>query len=178
MKKFLAIIITILVVAFGIYLLVSFNERQIYLSELTPDYIEVGYYDLGVNEDYDGNELSLLVDDEEKTFDNGFFVHAHSTLVFDGLKDYNPKMFSVYLGVNQTARNNGNTSIKFMIYFDQELVYESDEINGDDEAIFVELEMNKVNRITLVVDDLGGNGNDHAVWADPLLIYRGGKELA
>jgi hypothetical protein len=24
---------------------------------------------------------------------------------------------------------------------------------------------------------LGGNGNDHAVWAEPLLVYRGGKVL-
>ena len=50
-------------------------------------------------------------------------------------------------------------------------------MNGSSEAVLVELEMKKVNRITLVVDDLGGNGNDHAVWAEPLLVYRGGKVL-
>ena len=64
-----------------------------------------------------------------------------------------------------------------MIYFDQELVFESEEIKGNSEAIFIELEMQNIDRITLVVDDLNGNGNDHAVWAEPLLTYRGVKEL-
>ena len=34
-----------------------------------------------------------------------------------------------------------------------------------------------VNRITLVIDDLGGNGSDHGVWASPLLTYKGSKTV-
>lgn len=177
MKKFFIFLLIISIIGLGIFVLISFKEREVYLSDLKPNYTEVGYYDLGVNKDYDDNQLSILYMGNEKVYEKGLFVHAHSTLVFDDLKKYNPKKFSVYLGVNKTARNNPNTSIKFLIYFDQELVYESTEMNGSSEAVLVELEMKKVNRITLVVDDLGGNGNDHAVWAEPLLVYRGGKEL-
>lgn len=177
MKKFFIFLLIISIIGLGVFVLISFKEREVYLSDLKPNYTEVGYYDLGVNKDYDDNKLSILYMGKEKECEKGLFVHAHSTLVFDDLKKYNPKNFSVYLGVNKTARNNPNTSIKFLIYFDQELVYESTEMNGSSEAVLVELEMKKVNRITLVVDDLGGNGNDHAVWAEPLLVYRGGKEL-
>lgn len=177
MKKFFIFLLIISIIGLGIFVLISFKEREVYLSDLKPNYTEVGYYDLGVNKDYDDNQLSILYMGNEKVYEKGLFVHAHSTLVFDDLKKYNPKKFSVYLGVNKTARNNPNTSIKFLIYFDQELVYESTEMNGSSEAVLVELEMKKVNRITLVVDDLGGNGNDHAVWAEPLLVYRGGKVL-
>ena len=177
MKKFFIVLITLSIIGLGIYVLINVKEREVYLSDLTPNYSEVGYYDVGYNQDYDNNKLSINVNGSEQECEKGLFVHAHSTLVFDGLKKYNPKMFSVYIGVNKTARNNGNTSVKFLIYFDQELVYESAEMNGDSEAVLVELEMSKVNRITLVVDDLNGNANDHAVWALPLLMYKGGKEL-
>lgn len=177
MKKFFIFLLIVSIIGLGVFVLISFKEREVYLSDLKPNYTEVGYYDLGVNKDYDDNKLSILYMGNEKECEKGLFVHAHSTLVFDDLKKFNPKKFSVYLGVNKTARNNPNTSIKFLIYFDQELVYESTEMNGSSEAVLVELEMKKVNRITLVVDDLGGNGNDHAVWAEPLLVYRGGKEL-
>ena len=105
------------------------------------------------------------------------FAHAHSTIVYDNLNKYNPTKFSTYIGVNQTSRNNGVTSIEFLIYFDQELVYRSNEIKGNSEAIFIELEMKDVNRLTRVIDDLGGNGSDHGVWASPLLTYKGGRVL-
>ena len=177
MKKFFIFLLILSILGVGVYVLINVKERQVYLSDITPSYSEVGYYDVCYNEDYEKNKLSINVAGAEKECDKGLFVHAHSTLVFDGLKKYNPKMFSVYIGVNKTARNNANTSVKFLIYFDQELVYESVEMNGSSEAVLVELEMSKVNRITLVVDDLNGNANDHAVWALPLLTYKGGKEL-
>ena len=177
MKKFFIVILVLLLAGIGIYVLGSMRERQVYLSDVEVSYKEVGYYDLYANEDYNKEPLSLLVEGNEQEFEKGFFAHAHSTIVFDGLKDYNPKMFSVYIGANKTARNNGNTKVKFMIYFDQELVFESEEVTGNTEAKLVELEMKKVNRITLVIDDLGGNGNDHGVWASPLLTYRGWSVL-
>lgn len=178
MKKFLAFILIVLLIGLGVFVFISLQEHEIYLSDIEPSYKEVGYYELGVNQDYESDKLSILMSGKEKECEKGFFVHAHSTLVFDGLKKYNTQKFSVYLGINKTARNNLNTSVKFIIYFDQELVYESIEMNGNSEAIFVELEISKVNRITLIVDDLGGNGNDHAVWAEPLLIYKGGKKIS
>ena len=177
MKKFFIFILLILIIGLSVFILINMKERQVYLSDLNPDYSEVGYYDVGFNKDYDGNPLSIYSNGSESVVEKGLFVHAHSTLVFDGFKKYNTKFFSVYIGVNSTARNNPNTSVKFMIYFDQTLVYESEEINGSSEAILVELEMQRVNRITLVVDDLGSNGNDHAVWASPLLTYKGVKNI-
>ena len=177
MKKLIIVLITILVLGITIYTLIATKEREVYLSDISPDYYTVGYYDLCFNEDYNKNCIFLNVEGEEQAFEKGLFAHAHSTIVYDNLNKYNPTKFSTYIGVNQTSRNNGVTSIEFLIYFDQELVYRSNEIKGNSEAIYIELEMNDVNRITLVIDDLGGNGSDHGVWASPLLTYMGGRVL-
>ena len=173
MKKFFIFILIISIIGLAVFVLLNMKERQVYLSDMEPNYQEVGYYDVGYNKDYEGNLLSINKDGNETEVEKGLFVHAHSTLVFDNLKKYNTQLFSVYIGINKTARNNSNTSVKFMIYFDQNLVYESEEINGNSDAVMIELEAKRVDRITLVVDDLGSNGNDHAVWASPLLTYKG-----
>lgn len=161
-----------------VVILINFKERKAYLSDIKPNYYSVGYYDLFINKDHNGDSLSLNMDGCETEFKKGLYAHAHSTIVYDGLKKYNPKKFSTYLGVNKTARNNGVTKIEFLIYFDQELVYRSKEVTGTSEAIYIELEMKDVNRITLVIDDLGGNGSDHGIWASPILTYRGRRVIA
>ena len=181
MKRLKAIFLTSLIVVLAIvilvFILISTKVREVYLSDINPDYYSVGYYDLCFNEDYNKNPISLNVEGNEQAFEKGLFAHAHSTIVYDNLDKYNPQKFSTYIGINQTARNNGATKIEFLIYFDQELVYRSNELTSNSEAICVELEMNGVNRITLVIDDLGGNGSDHGVWASPLLTYKGGRVL-
>lgn len=170
---FLSGIVVLIFLFILVIILVNFKEREVYLSDIKPNYYSVGYYDLYYNKDHNGDSLSLNINGSETKFEKGIYAHAHSTIVYDGLKKYNPKKFSTYLGINKTARNNTVTSIKFLIYFDQELVYESNELNGSSEGIYIELEMKKVNRITLVIDDLGGNGSDHGIWASPILTYRG-----
>lgn len=181
MKKvkviFFTCLISILVITIFIVVSVITKVREVYLSDITPNYYSVGYYDLCINEDFEGNKLSLNVSGDEQIFDKGLFAHAHSTIVYDNLLKYNPQKFTTYIGINKTSRNSGTTSVEFLIYFDQELVYRSYELNSNSNAIYIELEMEDVNRITLVIDDLSGNGNDHGVWASPILTYKGGRVL-
>ncbi len=167
---------------FGLFLLPSINivkERKVYLSDLKPTYYVVGYGQLKVYTEDSEEVLAMYVGDEErKSFEHGFFAHAYSTIVFDDLKSYHLTKFSTYFGVNETARNNGNTSMEFMIYFDDKKVYQSEVIRGDFNSEKIDLEIkDSINRITLVIDCLEGNGNDHGVWADPLIFYSANKEL-
>ena len=46
MKKLIIVLITILVFGITIYTLISTKEREVYLSDISPDYYTVGYYDL------------------------------------------------------------------------------------------------------------------------------------
>ena len=142
------------------------------LTKLNLTYHSVGYGSLCVNKDSLGNKLSLLSEGKEKEFDYGFFAHAYSVLVFDNLKDLKCSYFSTYMGINKSARGVAATSIEFYVYFDQELVYSSGKVDKSSEMLFFEKNIdNKVSRITLVIDDLGGNGSDHGVWADPIITY-------
>jgi hypothetical protein len=52
------------------------------------------------------------------------------------------------------------------------LVFESGKITCESDMGYIKLYAPEgVDRIILVVDDLGGNANDHAVWADTQIIF-------
>lgn len=142
------------------------------LTEVSPTYSKVGWGSLVINKGSDGNKLSLNDNGNEIVYEKGYFAHAYSTLMFDRLYSYNLTNFSVKYGTNVTSRNSSVTKMKFYIYFDQELVHESDTILGNSNQVEFNYEFkDKINTITLVISDLGGNGNDHGVWAEPILKY-------
>lgn len=148
------------------------TEKQIFLDELDADYAKVGHGNLFVNKGSDGNALSLLENGEEKQFSNGYFAHAYSVLVFENLKTQGFFRFSTYVGINKTARvNNTQASVIFKILLDNEVVYTSDLLNAYSDAVFVDIQLKGADRLTLIADSAGGNGNDHAVWADCKLTY-------
>lgn len=157
--------------AFGLNMIPSKEEKKLYLSDLEPAYSVVGYGQLLSYNETSETFPSLKWEGQERKFAHGFFAHAYSTLVFD-VHSYQPKKFTTYFGVNETARNNQNTSMVFVIYFDHQEVFRSDLMNGTSEGEYVELALSfSVNRITLVIDSLASNANDHGVWADCLLYY-------
>lgn len=175
MKKKIIFVFIVLIGLSIAGLFIFFKEKTVYLSDIEPTYSTVGYYDVCLNKDYEGNPLSLKVNGSEQTFEKGIFAHAYSTIVYDDLKKSFPTKFSTYMGINKTAFNNPNTKVKFFIYFDQQLVFSSEDISGSSDAVYFEMEANGVNRITLVIDSLDSNANDHGAWCAPLLTYKGGK---
>ncbi len=149
----------------------EYVEVSEYMSDFEVTYSVVGYGELGVDMDTDGNKLSLLDSDVEREFDKGFFAHAYSTIMLDNLLEKDVVGFETYYGVHSSARGNTNTTLKFSVYFDQTLVFESGRITCESDMGYIKLYAPKgVQRIILVIDDLGGNANDHGVWADTKII--------
>ncbi|MDB4457457.1 NPCBM/NEW2 domain-containing protein [Akkermansiaceae bacterium] len=63
-----------------------------------------------------------------------------------------------------------STSFKYIISIDEEVVFESKELGsyeGDVAPFIVEIP-NGSKTITLAIDEMGSNNNDHSVWANPM----------
>lgn len=172
--KVITVLVAILCLQIGSSCSKELKEYELYLSDIKCSYQTVGYGNLSIDKDASGKVLSLISEDGEVEFEHGYFAHAYSTIVFDGLQDKNITKFETYFGVGKSARNNENTDMEFIIYFDSNKVYHSNVIDKNSMLEFVELSIPKgTNRITLVIDDLGKNGNDHGVWANPKISYLG-----
>ncbi|WP_195983741.1 glycoside hydrolase family 2 TIM barrel-domain containing protein [Clostridium sp. D33t1_170424_F3] len=117
--------------------------------------------------------ISLKVDGTETEFAKGIGSHATSTikLSVDG-KGFN--RFQAWVGVDKAQRGNGNSSIEFKVWFDDDRnnpVFASGRMVSSTNAKFVNVEVPAdAKTMTLYVDELGSNGNDHADWADAKFI--------
>lgn len=146
------------------------------LTTIEPTYYQVGYGEnYYVNEDANGNLLSLKVDGIETEFKSGFFAHAYSVLRFDINKYI--KSFKTFFGIGLSARGYSQASMKFTVIIDDEIVYESNLIDKSNPSGYIDLNIKeKVNYIMLVIDDLGSNGYDHGLWGDPMIEI--GREVS
>lgn len=147
-------------------------EKTIWLDELKYTYQEVGHGNLSVNQDSNGNMLSLYENGEETEYEHGYYAHAYSVMVFDSLETRGFTKFSTVIGVNKTARvANTQTSIVFRIFVDNEEVFTSSQFGAYTDSEYVEVNIEGADRLTLIADSLGSNGHDHAVWADCQFTY-------
>lgn len=152
---------------------IDMPSQETYLDSNYITYQEVGYGSIGVDTDLAGDDISLLIDNEETSFAKGYFAHAYSVIMFSFSNIYLENI-STYYGINKTQRNNGNTSMVFKIYVDGEEVFVSDQVDKNNPSGYVNLEFNKeISNIIFIIDDCGANGNDHGVWAEPKMNYRG-----
>lgn len=143
-----------------------------YLSDIPRTYNSVGYGNLVVDKANNNEKLSLKTEEGYQEFSKGFFAHAYSVLAFDELADFGYETFSAYVGINKTGQaNNSQASVTFKVYLDNELAYTSSKHTKDSTMELVELDIRGVNNVTLIADDMGANGNDHAVWADAKFSY-------
>ena len=175
----ISVVILALLIGICVYLFVKKSnsqveliERNIYAEELPYSYSKVGFGDLTIDKDNNGDILSLYDGEQEVEFPKGMFAHAYSTIVYDNLSTLGLTYFETTFGVNKTARvNNTQTSLKFIIYLDNVERFVSQEFNAYTSYDYVKLDIKGVDRICLVVDSLGTNGNDHGVWADTKFYY-------
>ena len=150
--------------------------NNIDMTELAYQYSSVGHGSLSKNKDNSGNKLSLYdaKNKSEVEFETGYFAHAYSVIVIDELAMRGFYNFEVTMGINKTARvNNTVTSVTFRIYLDNKLAFDSGELNAYSNYVKAKLDIQNVDRITLLADDMGGNGHDHAVWANGFFSYVG-----
>ncbi len=164
------------------YTYLSYNtEKFRYLSD-TP-YIEdqssVGYgsilLDTNINTSYNNALITLNIDGVKTSFIKGVLAHATSTVVYD-VSSYNYDYFTSYIGVDQSAGNNGN-GVKFYIYtsvdgqnWDLKTEQNPPVMKGVSNAVSVKIDIRNVKYLKLVSDSLGNQGSDHSVYANAKLI--------
>ena len=149
----------------------------------------VGYYgSVKINQDYNGNKLSVKREGAYYTFDYGLFAHANANIYYD-VREYSQKYntLTTYIGLNRTST--AGNGVKVWIYTsDKDTFYETGSQNwtlqnaetdtnrvimpGQD-AIFEEVDITGAKYIRIQIADNGSNASDHAVLIDPMIIIKG-----
>ncbi len=127
-----------------------------------------------------GSQIQLRVDGSVVVFDKGIGAHAPSTVTFNIARyhrDY-PR-FHARLGVDARQGSKGN--VRFQILGSNTLTGYGDNtgwtvlltteaLTAASAAVEVDLDVSEYTYLRLYADPLGGNGNDHSVYADARLI--------
>lgn len=170
MKKIICF--SILVLIFYICLNnIEANEEKKYISDIEPTASSA--YFLKNNNDADGNKFSLLKEDEEVVYEKGILAvpsaNSYSSIYFTNIQEYNYKFFETDIGINGTARDI-DTSVEFKVYADGKLIYSSGEFTNDREVEHIKISLEGINVLQLVVDSLGANSSDYAVWGNAFFV--------
>ncbi|EPB8220824.1 NPCBM/NEW2 domain-containing protein [Clostridium perfringens] len=153
------------------------SKKEIYLSDI--DYIKeqsnVEYKSIMKDLNTDGKKIKLKVDGEEKEFQKGMGCHATSTLVYDISKYKNTyHRFVSYVGIDSRQGSRGD-GVDFKIYTSKDgvnwdLVKDLGIVKGNEEARYVDIDLNGANYLKLYADKNQHNGNDHSVYGDAKLV--------
>ena len=152
-----------------------------YLSDLEYESMQVGWNNpkaFLINENENGNLLSLIVNGEKTYFLNGILAHATSKVVYD-LSTYETfDTFSTFIGVD-TSRDSLGDGVKFSIYATNDysdknksnwkLLYQSKVLKGNTEAEEVNVKIKDYKYLILYAHQNTNNASDHAVYADPII---------
>ena len=137
---------------------------------------KAGWGQIRKDTNVDGNGLiKLNVDGETKEFEKGMAAHATSTLIYNvsQYKDTYTRFVS-YLGIDAGRGSNGN-GVKFTISLSEDgqnwtEVKTTDVLKGNNESVYVDIELGNANYIKLYAHDNGADGSDHAVYGDAKLV--------
>lgn len=143
------------------------NGAGVYLSDLDWTSESSGWEDHPSRKDQgvDDDTIALYDGGKWNEYAKGIGTHAPSAITYD-LEGKGYQRFETYAGVN----NDHNGSVKFKVYVDDVLKFETpDTVYRDTGMVFVSVDVRDAATLTLEVTDEGGNGNDHAAWADAKL---------
>lgn len=146
---------------------------QVYLSDMEPIEKRVGWRELGVDADTDGNPLVLTIENSLFSFKKGLFAHANSTLVYDLTNYADYRYFVTFIGLNNTSTRGDGVTYHF--YTSENRTDWSEVIDPivklpKEEATYVQIPLNGAKYLKLVADDNAANAADHSVYADAKLI--------
>ena len=142
-----------------------------YLSDYNWKSATSGWKEVVKDKSVENREITLTGEDNKSvTYKKGIGTHAHSEIVYD-LTDKNVNMFSSFIGIDREMIN-GPSSVKFRVYVDGDLAYESKVMRAKDPQEFVQVDLAGAKELKLVVTNGGDtNGSDHADWADAKLYF-------
>ena len=174
------LIISLLIPAVAQLPLAIFAEDSfVDLTTLTPQNVSVGWGSLCVNKDLNGGAIDMANDAGRTTsYEKGFVAHAKSSMDFQ-IENLGVTMFTSVIGADHNPNNAAttSTSVKFLVYADSALLYESPVLGYNDPALSIAVAIPAgAKTLRLVTDDVGGNSGDHSAWGIPRL-YSDGKLL-
>lgn len=144
-------------------------NEQIYLSDLgfVANKTNANWRPAKLNQNIDGGTISLIVDGERTAFEKGVSAHATSNVVFDisqHSKEY-PRLVT-YMGVDASQNGNGN-GVYFVISTSEDgnewtEVKTTKVVKGNNESIYLDLNVEGVKFIKFHANNNGSDGSDHA----------------
>ncbi len=139
------------------------QSESVYLSDLQEVSVVNGYGDLAKDLS-NGEDAPITIGG--KVYSKGLGAHANSEIIYDLNGAYNT--FSADIGVDDGTCD--VASVRFTVYTDGEIAYQSPILRQEDEAVSIEVDIQGVNELRLVAD-IGGDYNfcDHANWADAMV---------
>ncbi len=115
------------------------------------------------------------VNNEIKTFDKGFGIHANGKITYD-LSNVDYDYFEALVGIDMGIESQSNSSVVFKVIADGEVLATTSVIKHADNMVAINVPVKGVQELVIEVSD-GGNGNtsDHAVIANPKLTTNNAK---
>ncbi len=115
------------------------------------------------------------VNNEIKTFDKGFGIHANGKITYD-LSNVDYDNFEALVGIDMSIASQNNSSVVFKIIGDGEVLATTGVIKHADNMVAINVPIKGIQELVIEVND-GGNGNtsDHAVIANPKLTTNNAK---
>ncbi|MCG9755806.1 NPCBM/NEW2 domain-containing protein [Shewanella insulae] len=135
------------------------------LTDLTPVSQQSDWGSINLNKSVDGNPLRV----GGQQYDSGIGTHASGEIIYDLQGQY--QGFTALVGVDDEVGSNG--SVRFKVYLDNQLAFDSGVMTGSDAASALDLDVEGVSQLRLVIED-GGDGinSDHADWLQPRLTQK------
>ncbi len=144
-------------------------KPNVHLSELKPVRATVGWGKLGVNKTVQDGPLTV----NDKKYDKGMGVHAHSELVYACKADY--KRFVAVVGLDFEMRKDDRPSVVFKVYADKTLLADSPVLTWKTVShwhfdVPIPARSRQIRLIVTDADD--GIAADHADWVDAGFVVK------
>ncbi len=147
------------------------NAAVVRLGELDVSKMSSGWGQALADQSVTGKAISIA----GRTFHYGVGTHAESMLHVK--LDGKVERFRGFVGVDDAAGGRG--SLRFRVYADGKVLFDSGVIKGGQEAKAVDVPLAGVERLMLLVTSAGdGIDFDHANWAQAELAFAGKKPVA
>lgn len=112
--------------------------------------------------------ISLLKDNKEITYDTGLVTPTRGIVTYSDLKKAGYETFTAYIGVSKESRSS-NATVKFQVYGDKKLLFESKEMTGSSEQETISVNIKDIDVLQLVTITTNGSQKVVTAWADPKL---------
>ena len=141
MKKFKVFLSSFLVVAMiltlGVPTMVkaqtqsAFNAQLSSLTELGS--LTNGNKKVFKDKEPNGSAISLLKEGKEISYSNGLVTPTRGVITYSDLRKEGYEKFESYIGISKSSRSDKTSKVKFQVYGDKKLLFESNEMTSDSE---------------------------------------------